>query len=263
MIEDIRMNKDLFNFKLGTTSFIYPDDIIPNVKKLGSAFDEIELLIFESIPSDVLPSKQDIRELVHLAQEFDLTYNIHLPVDVSLTDISKSKRDQAVEIIKRVVDLVSPLEPTTHTLHLESQGLDEDRDWYKRGFDAMGELVLSLKNPEIISIETLAYPFELIEPIIDEYGLSVCIDAGHLIKYGYSVKPVFEKYYDKIPLIHLHGVDFSKTPPQDHVSLDKTPEDKLADTLEVLKKFQGVVSLEVFNKENLILSLACLETLFS
>ena len=263
MEDTIKINKDLFNFRLGTTSFIYPDDIIPNVKKLGPVFDEIELLIFESIPADVLPSTQGIRELVHFAREFDLTYNVHLPVDVSLTDRSKSKRDLAVETISNVIDLVSRLEPTTHTLHFEYKGFDDDKDWYKRGFDAMGELVLSLKNPEIISIETLAYPFELIEPLIAECGLSVCIDAGHLIKYGYSIKPVFEKYHDKIPIIHLHGVDFSKIPPRDHVSLDKTPEDKLADTLEILKKFQGVVSLEVFNKKNLISSLACLETLFS
>jgi sugar phosphate isomerase/epimerase len=262
MEDTIKINKELFNFRLGTTSFIYPDDIIPNVEKLGATFDEIELLIFESIPDDVLPSAQDVMELVRLAEAFDLTYNIHLPVDVSLTDRSKSKRDQAVETIKNVIDLVSPLKPTTHTLHLEYQGSSDDKDWYKRSLDAMGELALSLKNPEIISIETLAYPFKLAEPIIDEYGLSVCIDAGHLIKYGYSIKSVFEKYHNKIPIIHLHGVDFSKDPLQDHVSLDKTPSGKLVDTLDVLKKFKGVVSLEVFNKKNLISSLACFEKLF-
>ena len=201
-------------------------------------------------------------ELALLAQDFDLTYNIHLPVDVSLTDVSNLKRDQAVETIKRVIDLVSPLKPTTHTLHLEYQDFSDDQDWYKRGFDAVGELVLPLDHPEIISIETLDYPFESIESIIDEYGLSVCVDAGHLIKYGHSIKSVFKKYHDKIPLIHLHGVDFSKIPPKDHVSLDKIPEDKLVDTLEVLKNFNGVVSLEVFNKKNLISSIACLEKFF-
>ena len=263
MEDIIKINKGLFNFKLGTTSFIYPDDIIPNVKKLGSVFDEIELLVFESIPSDVLPSKEDIKELGHLAQEFDLTYNIHLPVDVSITDVSKSKRDQAVETILNVIDLVSPLKPTTHTLHLEYQEPGNDKDWHKRSFDSMGELVQSVGEPDIITIETLDYPIKLIESIIDEYGLSVCVDAGHLIKYGYQIKSVFEKYHDKIPLIHLHGVDFSKTPIQDHVSLDKTPKERLTDTLEVLKRFKGVVSLEVFNKKNLTLSIAHLETLFS
>ena len=37
-------------FKLGTTSFIDPGPIVDNVKKLGLVFDEIELLVFESLP---------------------------------------------------------------------------------------------------------------------------------------------------------------------------------------------------------------------
>jgi sugar phosphate isomerase/epimerase len=260
------INKDLFDFKLCTTSFIYPDNIIPNVRKLGPFFDEIELLIFESIPCSVLPSPRDIKELKNLAQEFDLTYNIHLPVDVSLTDISRTKRDQAVETIKQVIDITGLLNPTTHTLHLEfeeykNSSLNYD-DWYKRSFDAMGKLCALLDKPEIISMETLDYPFESIAPIIDEYQVSVCVDAGHLIKYGHDIKRIFEKYHDKIPLIHLHGVDFSMVPPKDHVSLEKMPKEKFIDTLEVLKKFKGVVSIEVFNKDNLISSLDFLKKNF-
>jgi sugar phosphate isomerase/epimerase len=262
MTEDFMINKDLFNFKLGTTSFIYPDDIIPNVIKLGPFFDEIELLIFESIPSEVLPSVDNIRELELLAREFDLTYNIHLPVDISFTDESNLIRYKAVETIKSVIDLVSPLEPTTHVLHLEYNKIGDEQDWYERSFHAVGNLVKSLDHPGMISIETLDYPFGSIESLIKEYDLSVCLDAGHMIKYGHNIKPVFERFHDKIPLIHLHGVDFSKIPPQDHVSLDKTPHDKIADTLDVLKTFNGVVSLEVFNEKNLKSSLAWLEKFF-
>jgi hypothetical protein len=40
--------KGFYPFKLATTSFIYPDDYIPNVKMLGPFVDEIELLLFES-----------------------------------------------------------------------------------------------------------------------------------------------------------------------------------------------------------------------
>jgi len=82
-------------FKLGTTSFIFPDHIIPNVKKLGPFFDEIELLIFESQPAFVLPSKDEIKELLYLSQKHDLTYNIHLPIDVSLTCESLEKKTES------------------------------------------------------------------------------------------------------------------------------------------------------------------------
>ena len=53
-------------FKLGTTSFIFPDHIIPNVRKLGAFFDEIELLVFESQPEDVLPSNEDVQTYKYL-----------------------------------------------------------------------------------------------------------------------------------------------------------------------------------------------------
>ncbi len=271
MDNNMKINKDLFPFKLGTTSFIFPDDIIPNVKKLGLLFDEIELLIFESIPANVLPSKKDVRLLKQLAEEFDLTYNIHLPIDISPADVSKLKRDQAVETIVKVIELVIPLNPSTHTLHLEFndfKNLDNgalyvNEKWLERCSDFMDMLIRHLGSLAMISIETLDYPLELIEPVIDGYKLALCVDAGHLIRHGYGIKPVFEKYSSNIPLIHLHGVDFSKTPPRDHVSLEKTPKERFKATLEVLKTYQGVVSLELFNRNNLISSLACLERLFS
>ena len=56
-------------FRLGTTSFIYPDHIIPNVQKIGRFFDEIELLVFESSPKGVLPSREEIRVLEQLSGE--------------------------------------------------------------------------------------------------------------------------------------------------------------------------------------------------
>ncbi|HAR34621.1 MAG TPA: sugar phosphate isomerase, partial [Desulfobacter sp.] len=64
-------------FRLGTTSFIYPDHIIPNVKKIGAFFDEIELLVFESKPKEI-PSPDDVKELAGLSRDLNLTYNVHL-----------------------------------------------------------------------------------------------------------------------------------------------------------------------------------------
>ncbi len=34
-------------FRLGSTSYVYPDDILPNVRKLMSSVDDIELVLFE------------------------------------------------------------------------------------------------------------------------------------------------------------------------------------------------------------------------
>jgi hypothetical protein len=75
--------KGLYPFKLGTTSYIYPDGYTQNVKMLAPYVDEIELLLFESAP-DSLPSNHEIKKLLLLSNEFDLTYNVHLPTDISL-----------------------------------------------------------------------------------------------------------------------------------------------------------------------------------
>ncbi len=332
-----KSEKNLKNlpFKLATTSFIYPDRIIPNVKRLGTFFDEIELLIFESRPFipknqtvseqavngqkcrskytilqrreieqsvevEVLPSSEEIKELVELSHTLELTYNVHLPIDISLTDILRSERIKAIDTVKRLLELCAPLNPTTYTLHLDfdynkanNRLLDNDLEfdnnlkmWREITRESLETLSLSLVEPSIISIETLDYPFAYIADIVYEYGFSVCIDAGHLIRYGYNhndnngIKPqfdirtLFERYRDKIPLIHLHGVDFSSfTPsvvksdvskflPKDHQSLDKTPPLMLAQTMNLLKKFTGVVSLEVFNYNHLAASLTFLDNFF-
>ena len=262
-------------FKLGTTSFIFPDHIIPNIKKMGPFFDEIELLIFESQPSDVLPSRNDIKELLTLSQKLDLTYNIHLPVDISLTHNSLEKREKAKDTLLKVLELFSPLNPTTHTLHLEfppdiksdiktgNNNQNKLKKWEANTRQSLGEFVSELSNPGIISIETLDVPFSYIETLVDDFKLSVCLDAGHQIKYGHNLLETYEKHKSRTPVIHLHGVDFSSPDIKDHTSLDKLPKKHLGQLQTILEKFTGVVSLEVFNLENLNRSLAVLSRMFN
>jgi len=257
-------------FKLGTTSFIFPDHIIPNVKKLGPFFDEIELLVFESRPLEVLPSQNDVRELLNLSQEHDLTYNIHLPTDISLTHESLSKRQKARDTILAVIDLFTPLNPTTYTLHIDMPSdIKKDignkkklKNWIKQTRQSLGDLLSDISNPGIISIETLDYPFSCLETLVEEFKLSVCIDAGHQIKYGHNLLETYEKHKLRTPIIHLHGVEFSKQNIKDHTALDNLPEKYFRQVQTILKDFTGVVSLEVFNLENLNRSLAALSKVF-
>ena len=67
----------------------------------------------------MLPSKDEIKELAYLGQQFDITYNIHLPTDISFTDVLPENRIKAVDTVKKVMELCEPLNPTTHTLHLD------------------------------------------------------------------------------------------------------------------------------------------------
>lgn len=250
-------------FKLGTTSFIFPDHIVPNVKKLGRFFDEIELLVFESHPKEVLPTEDDIKELLYLSHEHNLTYNIHLPIDVSLSCASTKKRLKASETILQVMELFTSLTPNTFTLHLDMpQDIKNDiqnqkkmKRWQYNIQQNLDSILSKVANPEIISIETLNYPFRFVEPFIEEYNMSVCIDAGHQIKYGHSLLETFDKHRLRTPVIHLHGVDFSGQHIKDHTGLDKLPKQYVSQIQTMLCDYTGVVSLEVFNLENLNRSL--------
>ena len=110
--------KGLFPFKIGTTSFIYPDDYVPNVKMLGPCMDEIELLMFESQAVDSIPSNAVIAKLGQLSRKFDLSYNVHLPTDVSITDRDHARQKNAVDSLARVIEHVQPLLPSALVLHL-------------------------------------------------------------------------------------------------------------------------------------------------
>lgn len=254
--------KGMFPFKIATTSFIYPDDYIPNVKMLGPCMDEIELLLFESKGPDSLPSRTVISELERLAAEFELSYNVHLPTDISISDRSADRQAAALETMARVIDRVNPLDPSALILHVpyNENSLDDHvaGKWQERVHQNLQKIVSTAGNREIIAIENLDYPLELLEDIIVDLNLSICLDLGHLMVYDYDVLTVFNKYADKTPILHVHGVENVC----DHTTLERLS-DKLSTTVHrVLKKFTGVVSIEVFSFEHLDSSLKYLEGLW-
>lgn len=254
-------NKRQRRFKLATTSFIFPDHILANVEKLGMYFDEIELLIFESRPDDVLPTKEDVRRLKVLSGELDLGYNIHLPYDVNMAGRSKSERQTAVDTHLKVMELFWPLDASTYTLHLpldEKKHITDDFqliDWKDRLHSSLCAFIPRIPAPEIISVETLDYPFSMVKDLLSEWKMSVCLDVGHQIKYGFDLTKTFRRHAKKISIIHLHGVDLQSEKRKDHVSLTMLPKDSWHEIHTILNEFHGVVSLEIFDPETLNQSL--------
>lgn len=253
-------------FRLGTTSFIYPDHIIPNVKKIGKFFDEIELLVFESKPEQVIPSQNDVKELTDLSRDLDLTYNVHLPTDINLTASTAQARRDAADTLKQVIERFS-IAPVTHfTLHLEMDkplpSTDGIKTWQDNARQGLDLLIPDLEDPAKIGVETLWYPPDLFKDMIDEFGLSVCADLGHHIKYKYDIRRTVELFGPKINLIHLHGVDTRPAPPRDHIGLDRMPPDPFSKIVDHLKRYTGTVSLEVFKRADLQSSLTVLSKIF-
>ncbi len=251
--------KGMFPFKIGTTSFIYPDHYIPNVRMLGPYMDEIELLLFESQEADAILSKEVIAELGQMGRQFGLSYNVHLPTDVSITDRDRQRQKRAVETMIRVIDRVAPLWPSALVLHLPYDGSVSKRHpaaWRDRVYQNLEKILPTVQKSRLIAIETLDYPMELLADILVELDLSICLDLGHLMVYDYDVLGVFEQYASRASVLHLHGVESGR----DHLALERLPDGMFATVLQVLKRFAGVVSLEVFSFEDLDASLKYLES---
>jgi sugar phosphate isomerase/epimerase len=251
--------KGLFPFRIGTTSFIYPDHYIPNVKMLGPYLDEIELLLFESKGPDALPSGRVIDELAGLADDFGLKYNVHLPTDVSISDPNPAKQRHAVETTIRVMELVNPLAPSVLTLHVpyheDSLEAHHVKIWQDRVYGNLEKIRSSNRHKHTISIETLDYPFEIMEDIVFDLDLTICLDLGHLMIYDFDIVEIFSKYSLKTTAIHLHGVENR----DDHKALDRLADKFVEPVVWILKRFTGVVTLEIFSFENLTTSLNFLE----
>jgi sugar phosphate isomerase/epimerase len=254
-----RSYKNRFPFRLGTTSFIYPDHYAKNVEMLAPFFDEIELLFFESRFENSLPSKIEILELKNLAEKHGISYNIHLPVDISLGDPGITNRMHAVDTINRFIERTRLLSPTTSTLHLvQPISMNKKTDvkiWLDSLYWSMERVIGKEINGEDLSIENLFYPMKLIKKLIDDFQLSVCLDIGHLVLSKQDIEKSFDEWMEKTTIVHLHSVDGEK----DHLGLDQMPLAQMEKIMTKLHGFTGIISLEVFSFSKLYNSMEVLE----
>jgi sugar phosphate isomerase/epimerase len=260
--------KKMFPFKLSTTSYIYPDHILPNVTMLAPFLDEIELVLFESEGEDNFPDEAQIKGLMELSLLDRIGFNIHLPIDVSLGDESEKVRAKGVSIVRRMIQKTLCLNPSFYVLHLDllsphfSKGgagkFVEETDietWRRRLLRSVEEMAQHGVELNRIAVETLGYPFKWIEDIVEESGFSTCLDIGHVLISGQDLGFYLDKYLPRTSIIHLHG--FQKG--IDHLAIDRLPGPALKLILSHLRDYHGIVSLEVFSLDDLKRSLFTLE----
>jgi sugar phosphate isomerase/epimerase len=253
--EIIRNYKGSFPFKLATTSYIYPDHLIPNVVKLAPFFDEIELVLFESQGQDNLSDGEQVLGLRDLRLQQGINFNIHLPIDLYLGDEDEKVRISGLSTIKKIVEATLCLNPSVYTLHLERKTQAGLQDWQRRLIRSMEEVLRWSVDPGRISIETLGYPFEWIEEIVRDFGFSICLDIGHILISGQDLELHFEKYLSRTSIIHLHGFEDGV----DHLGIDRLTGPVLDLIIDRLRNFRGTVSIEVFSMDELKRSLVTLE----
>lgn len=249
-----------FAFTIASPSFIYPDHVLPNVRMLAPFIDEIELVFFEGASDGSLPPAGDIKKLADLSKDTGITYNVHLPIDVSITDQYENNRAYAIDRTAKAVERARLLNPSTWTLHLPYTGDGSEARSVKIWQKLAGKSVETfLKTSGItsrsVSVETLDFPPAWLEPLAEALDLSICLDIGHLVEHRHDITEAFERFGRRISILHLYGgVEAGRG----HIGLKHLPDTHAHEITKILSRFNGIVCLEVFSRKDLEESLSAL-----
>jgi sugar phosphate isomerase/epimerase len=259
--------KGKFPFRLGAPSYVIPGDILANVKYLSGKVDDIEIVLFESDEIAALPDCKSVMELRSIARHDDLTFTIHLPLDIRLGCPEKRERQKSIGICLRIIERMLPLSPFGFVLHCEREAKKPSATadiagWRKIIDESIDELMASGLSSKMLCVETLDFPFEFIEPVIKERKLGICLDIGHILSNRLPAEDYIHRYFNETRIIHLHGVRKGK----DHCdisAIDRKFLSLLFQRFDGTEAFEKVVCLEVFNPIALDLSLSIMEEFIS
>ena len=253
--------KNRFPFRIGTTSYIIPDDLLPNVRYLSNVVDDVELVIFESDAMSNLPARADVGELRRIGNSTNLTYTVHLPLDASLGSRDEAVRRDSVDKHLRVIDRMGPVSPFAWVIHFEGdfRGVVPSRDLpaWRDALHRSAERLSAQVDPKRFAVEFVGYPLAHVEPIVDALGMGYTLDIGHRVLARQPVGRWLRRYLDRASVVHAHGVVDGR----DHRSLAELDERTLADTVQALADAgdgERVFTIEVFSRDDLSSSLEAL-----
>jgi sugar phosphate isomerase/epimerase len=253
-------------YRLGTTSYIIPDDILPNVRFLANQIDDIELVLFEvdNGPNN-LPGQDTLQALKQLAGQHQLTYTVHLPLDIKLGEPG-GQLDVSLLKAQKVIDCTLPLSPFAYVLHLDGRSVLDGTlpggkaKWVEQAARSLEILSGWTGNPQNLAVENLEnYPVDFWDDVLDQVPASRCIDVGHLWLGGVDPIPYLRRHLPRAKVIHLHGIHT-----RDHQSLRHVPPEQLERVVSLLNEsaFSGVATLEIFNRSDFETSLQAIQAFY-
>ncbi len=257
-------------FRLGTTSYIWPDDILPNVVRLAPLVDDVELVLFESDEyGSNLPDAATVAELGRLAEAHDLTYTVHLPLDLRLAD-DDSTRHPSLEKARRVIERMRALNSFAYVVHLDGRGAnspfslagrrtgDEGQlaRWQSQATRSLERVAGWTGDASRVCVENLEnYDPTVFIQVLDAVPASRCVDVGHFWLQGRDPLPHLRQWQNRTRVVHLHGIG-----ERDHKSLTLVPPEALKPVIAYLmENMRGVVTLEVFGVDDFFSSKQALE----
>jgi sugar phosphate isomerase/epimerase len=249
----------------------------------GARHIELTGEIFTLAPNPLIPHlEQEIRDiLLPYKAATELSFSLHLP-NMGGLDLSSSVEDirrVTIETHRRIVDIVRPLDPENYVLHIAGMVQEAAGGMFTGGAaQSLGELLLGnvtksldalfrFLEPEEICVENLlSYPMDFIGPLVEELGLSVCLDVGHLVVRGEPLDDFLDHYGPRVREVHLHDVKNLRYGPfvsarTDHHALGQgeLPVEKVLRDLQATG-FAGPIVLETLHDRQMM-SIARLKTL--
>ncbi|MCS7220713.1 MAG: cobamide remodeling phosphodiesterase CbiR [Anaerolineae bacterium] len=245
--------------RIGSTSYVYPADILPNVERLAGLVDDIELVLFEVDEyGSNLPDATTVDRLNELAAIHGLTYTVHLPLDLRLAD-DGSAVHVSLEKAHKVIDRTSRLLPWGYIVHLNGDVLqdqptpDQVKRWQERAQRSLEIVCTWLDDPRRLCLENVErWDPTAFAPIVQALPISRCVDVGHLWMQGADPLEHLGAWMERTRVVHIHGLA-----ERDHQSLAHMPPERLDPMVAFLVQgFRGVVTLEVFGEADFFSSLA-------
>jgi len=244
---DKQQQKMALPFRIGVPAYIYSLDIMDNVHRLKDKVDNIELILPEANNTRNIPDRKMLRKLNEISRACNLTYTIHLPLDIDLGSPDFAVRQSMIENAKIFVEQLSCLKPRGYVLHLNLPERELDIElWRERINSSLQGMVAQMGDVSGVAVENLSYPFNYVDGLVSENKFSICVDIGHLICMGVDPLQHLKRYFSLVRIIHLHGVNNGK----DHASLKYFDVALLKRICCFLKEnnYGGVVTMEIFSQ---------------
>ncbi|MGH7800664.1 MAG: cobamide remodeling phosphodiesterase CbiR [Thermodesulfobacteriota bacterium] len=269
--------------QIGTTSYIYPDDIIPNVKKLAHLVDDIELVLFEGKDYSNLPSKEDVSALRKISDDTGTSFTVHLPIDLDICSRDSEFRKFSLRRMIEIMKLTSCLNPRGYIIHLPRrnvipEGLNRgnvipgpemnqsgvnrgnveyEEMWILRTVRSLSEIFIEFGNENVFT-ENLSYPIKHILPIIEEFDFKLCLDISHALRCSDNWEEIFNNNLSRIKVIHFYGPEKGG---EGHTGLQNAGRSFVKSVIDKIlsSKFSGLLTLEVFGTEDFFESKKILE----
>lgn len=259
--------------QVGTTSYIYPDDIIPNVRRLVNLVDDIELVLFEGKDYSNLPDADNVKTLRKISDETRISYTIHLPIDLDICSKDAEFRKFSLKRTIEIMKLTSPLNPRGYIVHLprrdvipnprsihsgvKREEIESEEMWILRTVRSLSEIFIEFGNENVL-IENLSYPIKHILPIIEEFDFKLCLDISHTLKCSDKWAEIFDKNFGRIKVIHFYGPEKKG---EGHTGLQNAEKIFVKSVIDKIMSsdFSGILTLEVFGTEDFFESKRILE----